>query len=65
MMTDKPTWHCEPQPDGEVIVVIQLGEDVARVSTKGRPSFQTVDDSVYTIVECYRDYFYAIPEVTQ
>lgn len=54
----KPHWHCEPEADGEVTVVIALGADVARVSTKGRPSFQTVSDSVYTIVECYRDYFY-------
>jgi hypothetical protein len=46
-------------------VVIALGDDVARVSTKGRPSFQTVEDSVYTIVECYRDYFYAVPEGEQ
>lgn len=55
----KPQWHCEPQPDGEAVVVIALGEDVSRVSTKSRPSFQTVADSVYTIVECYRDYFYS------
>lgn len=61
-MSDKPHWYCEPQPDGEVTVVIALGEDVARVSTKGRPPFQTIADSVYTIVECYRDYLYAVPE---
>lgn len=61
----KPTWHCEPGSDGEVTVVIALGDDVARVSTQGRPSFQTVDDSVYTICECYRDYFYATPEGEQ
>lgn len=65
MSFTKPNWSCEPQPDGEVTVVIALGDDVARVSTKGRPSFQTVEDSVYTIVECYRDYFYAIPEGEQ
>lgn len=62
MYANRPAWHCEPQPDGEVIVVIALGEDVARVSTLGRPSFQTVADSVYTIVECYSDYFYRTPE---
>lgn len=54
----KPIWHCEPEADGEVTVVIGLGDDTARVGTKGRPSFQTVEDSIYTIVECYRDYFY-------
>lgn len=58
----KPTWSCEPEPDGECTVVIALGADIAKVSTKGRPTFQTVEDSVYTIVECYRDYFYAAPE---
>lgn len=62
MSCTKPTWHCEPLPDGEVTVVIALGDDVARVDTKVRPSFQTVEDSVYTIVECYSNYFYAIPE---
>lgn len=62
MSFTKPHWHCEPDGD-ECTVVIALGDDVARVSTKGRPSFQTVEDSVYTIVECYRDYFY--PELEQ
>ncbi len=62
MSFTKPHWSCEPDADGECTVVVALGDDVARVSTKGRPSFQTVEDSVYTIVECYRDYFYAVPE---
>lgn len=59
MSCTKLLWHCEPQSDGEVVVVIALGVDVARVPTHGRPSFQTVADAVYTIVECYRDYFYS------
>jgi hypothetical protein len=56
-------WSCEPEPDGECTVVITCAEDTARVSTKGRPSFQTVADSVYTIIECYSDYFYSLESV--
>jgi hypothetical protein len=62
MLFTKPHWGCVPEADGECTVIIALGNDIARVSTKGRPSFQTVEDSVYTIVECYRDYFYASTE---
>jgi hypothetical protein len=62
MLFTKPHWACVPEPDGECTVIIALGNDIARVSTKGRPSFQTIEDSVYTIVECYRDYFYAPTE---
>ena len=62
MSFTKPTWCCEPGTDGECTVIIALGDDVARVSTVGRPSFQTVADAVYTIVECYRDYFYGVDD---